>query len=96
MLACLGVISFVGSFEKKENPKALTFLARYTTPIFLMHTVFAAATRAVLLKLGIVSLPLHLIAGLTASLVFPVLAGMVMEKIKLDFLYAPTKYIHVK
>lgn len=96
-LACFGILGFVGDIYKnnKQTP-ILGVLSRYTMPIFLMHTIFAGGFRSVLLKIGITSLPVHLIAGLAASFVLPILAGWIMEKIKLDILYRPTKYIKIK
>lgn len=96
-LACFGILGFVGDVYKnnKQTP-IMAILSRYTMPIFLMHTIFAGGIRSVLLKIGITSLPVHLIAGLTASFALPILAGWVMEKIKLDILYRPTKYIKIK
>lgn len=96
-LACTGIISFIGKLsDREENPKVLSFLAKYTMPVFLMHTIFAAGVRSVLLKIGITNIIIHLGAGLAASFILPIIAAMVMEKIHLDFLYAPTKYIKIK
>ena len=50
LLACVAVILMVADFEEKFG-KAMDFLAKYTMPIFLMHTLFAAPTRSVLLKI---------------------------------------------
>ena len=96
-LACIGVVSFTGGFSYENgNPKVLDFLAKYTFPVFLMHTIFAAGIRVILLKIGITNLFVHIAAGLAASFVFPIIAAMIMEKIKFDFLYSPTKYIKIK
>ena len=46
--------------------------------IFLSHTLFAAPVRIVLLKLGVTSLPLHLVLGTLAGLFAPfVLKAMI-------------------
>lgn len=96
LLACGGIVTFIGSFKGEKSPKALAFAAKYIMPVFLMHTIFAAAIRSVLLHFGITSLALHLVCGITASFALPVIAGLIMEKLKLDFLYQPTKYIKIK
>lgn len=96
LFACAGIVSLLGAIYKEKQNKFFEFISKYTMPIFLMHTIFSAGVRAVLFKFGISSLPIHIVLGLIASFVMPVIAGMIMEKIKLDFLYNPTKYIKIK
>ena len=48
LLACVAVILMAADFEKKFG-RGMDFLAKYTMPIFLMHTLFAAPLRSVLL-----------------------------------------------
>lgn len=97
LTACLSIIFFIGScYAKSRQTKIFGFLAKYTTPVFVMHTIFAAGVRAVLLKFSVTNSFIHLIAGVIASIVFPVIAAMIMEKLKLDILYNPTKYIKIK
>jgi len=67
-------------------------LSSYTMPIFLMHTIFAAGFRAVLLKIGIITPIIHVVLGVIVSFAGPIMAAMVMEKLKLDFLMYPGKY----
>ena len=50
LMACVAVILLVAGFEEKSG-KIMGFLAKYTMPIFLMHTLFAAPLRSVLLKI---------------------------------------------
>lgn len=52
LLACIAAILTIASFENKFG-KGMDFLAKYTMPIFLMHTLFAASMRSVLLKAGV-------------------------------------------
>lgn len=96
-LACFGIIGTIGwMFEKNTQLPLLSSFAKYTMPIFLMHTIFAAGVRAVLLKIGITNSALHIIAGIIASFVLPVIAQIIMEKIHLDFVIYPLKYIKLK
>ena len=90
VLACTAVILIICRLGDGSNP-----LAEYTMPVFLMHTIFAAGVRAVLLKLGITVPAVHVILGLIASFVGPVIAAEVMKKPKLDILYQPGKYIKI-
>lgn len=41
LLACVAVILMVADFEEMFS-RGMDFLAKYTMPIFLMHTLFAA------------------------------------------------------
>ena len=96
-VACMSITSFIGAAYKNNNQtKIFGFLSKYTMPIFLMHTIFAAACRSVLFKIGIDSSVIHIAVGFIASFAFPIIAAMIMEKIKLDILYNPTKYIKIK
>lgn len=96
-IACFALINLIGGLckNKKQN-KVSAFISKYIMPIFLMHTICAAGVRAVLFKIGIQNSPIHIVFGLCASFILPVIAALIMEKIKLDFLYAPTKYIKIK
>lgn len=88
LVACVGVVMM---FYKTEGT---THLARYTMPIFLMHTIFAAPLRSLLLKLGIWSATIHISLGLAISFVGPIVVAIVMSKVKyLDFFLYPGKYI---
>lgn len=69
-------------------------LAKYTMPIFLMHTIFAAGVRAVLVKLGIEEPIIHVIIGITASFLGPIATVLIMERLKLDFIIYPGKYVN--
>lgn len=97
VLACAGIIGFIGSVSNKnEQGKTLKFLSKYTMPVFLMHTLAAAGIRVILLKLGIENAAIHIVLGGIGTFILPVIAAMIMEKIKLDILYNPTKYIKIK
>ena len=52
LLACVAVILIVAGFEEKFG-RGMDFLAKYTMPIFLLHTLFAAPLRSILMKIGI-------------------------------------------
>lgn len=91
LLACVAVILMVADFEEKFG-KAMDFLAKYTMPIFLMHTLFAAPTRSVLLKMGIENASIHVVLGLGISFVGPIIIAWIMKKTKwLEFFLYPDK-----
>lgn len=87
LIACTGVVMML--YKTKEN----SHLSYYMLPIFLMHTIFAAPVRSLLLKMGIRSTAIHITAGLMISFAGPILAAIVMSKVKyLDFFLYPGKY----
>lgn len=97
LLACVGIIGFVADmYKSNRQTRMFGFFSKYTMPIFLMHTIISSGVRSVLLKVGIVSLPVHIVVGIITSILLPIIAAMIMEKIKLDILYNPTKYIKIK
>lgn len=93
LMACAAVILVVASFEEKSG-KVMGFLAKYTMPIFLMHTLFAAPLRSVLLKIRISNAMIHVVLGLGISFVGPITAAWIMRKTKwLEFFLYPNKLI---
>ena len=85
LLACAAVFMIVA--EEKEI-KCLNWIAKYTMPIFLMHTLFAAPVSVVLMKIG-VGVPVQVISGILISFAGPIVAMRALEQIKLDFLVFP-------
>ena len=98
LLACFSIISIIHSVaEKGASNKFWKFGAKYTMPVFLMHTLFAASLRSLLLKIGINSLLIHVTLGVSISFIGPVIAMIVLEKLKpIDFVVYPTKYIKIE
>lgn len=96
ILACISIIILVSIKSKKQNI-VLEFIAKYTMPIFLLHTFFAALFRIVLLRLGIMNVWVHIVAGISASFLGPICVAIVAEKIWwLDFFFYPGRYIKIK
>ena len=96
LLACVAVIMMVAGFEEKLG-RGMEFIAKYTMPIFLMHTLFAAPMRSVLLKLGIGSSVIHVVLGLGISFVVPIIAAWIMKKTKwLEFFLYPNRFVKIR
>ena len=96
LLACVAVILMVADFEEKFG-NSMDFLTKYTMPIFLMHTLFAAPTRSVLLKMGVTNAVVHVVLGLSISFAGPIIATLIMKKTKwLEFFLYPNKIINYK
>lgn len=93
LLACVAVILIVAGFEEKFG-RGMDFLAKYTMPIFLMHTLFAAPLRSILMKIGIENAVIHVVLGLGISFAGPIMAAWIMKKTKwLEFFLYPNKFI---
>lgn len=93
LMACAAVILLVAGLEDKSG-KVMSFLAKYTMPIFLMHTLFAAPMRSVLLKIGVTNAVAHIGLGLGVSFAGPIVAAWIMKKTKwLEFFLYPNKYM---
>ena len=93
LLACVTVILIVAGFEEKFG-RGMDFLAKYTMPIFLLHTLFAAPLRSILMKIGIENAVIHVVLGLVISFAGPIIAAWIMKKTKwLEFFLYPNKFI---
>lgn len=96
LLACVAVVFLFGYFCKRDARRVWP-VAKYTMPIFLMHTIFAAALRSILLKIGITNAVLHVILGLAISFLGPIITAKVMHYFKwMEFFVYPIKLIEVR
>lgn len=95
IMACIAVILLIASNDKNfEQNKIINGFAKYTMPIFLMHTLFAAPTRVILIKVGLNNVLIQVIVGILISFLGPVIAAIIMKKIKwLEILIYPGKFI---
>lgn len=98
VMACVGVVEFVRCADESGNQNVVfAFLSKYTMPIFVMHTLFAAPLRSVLLKMEISNALIHVIGGIAISFIGPIIAAEIMKKTKvLEFFLYPGKFIKVK
>lgn len=93
LLACVAVILMAAGFEGGLG-RGVDFLAKYTMPIFLMHTLFAAPLRSILMKIGIENAVIHVVLGLGISFAGPIIAAWIMKKTKwLEFFLYPNKIL---
>jgi hypothetical protein len=98
VLGCASVLMVACRvFRDNVQNAAMGFMAKYTMPVFLMHTIFSAGLRSVLLKIGITNAGVHVIFGLLIGFIGPVIAAKVMRYSKcLDFLLYPNKYVYFR
>lgn len=70
--------------------------SEYFMPIFVTHTVFSAGIRIVLMKLGVNTLPFHLLGGIVGGIVLPIAVYALCKRITpLMFFFYPTKTIRL-
>lgn len=98
LLACFATVGICIVLETRgKQSSIMTWLSLYTMPIFLMHSIFAATLRSVLLKIGITTAWIHIPVGIAISIVGPVIAAIVMKKMKYpEFLLYPGKFVKIK
>lgn len=93
LMSCATIILLAVAYEDKFG-NAMRFLAEYTMPIFLMHTLFAAPLRSILMKIGVTNAVIHVVLGLGISFAGPIVAAWIMKKTKwLEFFLYPNKFI---
>ena len=97
LLGCFATILFIIKFEKYlTGNQAVSIMTKYTFPVFLMHTIFAAGFRGVLVKVGVTNAVVHIVCGITVSIICPTVVAFVMSKMKWpEFLLYPNKFIKV-
>ena len=70
----------------------LDFMNKYSFQTYLLHTIFTAGIRVILLKIGITQWYIHVLAGVEAGIIFPVMAAMLAQKTKvLNIFFFPEK-----
>lgn len=93
LLACVSVLWIMISCRRYNN-RFMDYVAKYTMPIFLMHTLFAAPVRIVLMKMGLTNSIIQIVIGLAISFIGPICTAIVLEKTKyLEFVIYPNKVI---
>ena len=83
-------ISIIQSF--KIIARFLDFVNKYSFQIYLLHTIFTAGIRIVLLRINISQWWIHVLAGTVCGLTFSVLVAVIAKKFKfLNFFFFPSK-----
>lgn len=87
------------SLLQKLKPFAsfLEFMNKYSFQIYLLHTIFTAGIRIVMLRLNITNWAIHIIVGTVFGIGCSVLAAVIARKTKiLDFFFFPTKVLKTR
>lgn len=98
LIACSSVIMLIERvYENRKQSVVFGILTKYTMPIFLMHTLFAAPLRILLFKFGIYNSAVHVALGILISFAGPIIAAVIMKKSKwLEFFLYPGKFSKIK
>ena len=96
IMILLGIYSSVMFISIFQDCKAITrfldFINKYSFQIYLLHTIFTAGIRIILLRLNIAQWWIHILLGTALGLVFSVLAAVIAKKVKcLNFFFFPSK-----
>lgn len=97
----INIIFAIGGIELLKNKFKLitknSFLdtfKKYTFQIYILHTIFAAGIRIMLLKIGITNYIIHIFFGLIFSIYIPCTIAYICEKIRyFNILFFPIKTI---
>lgn len=94
-LACLGFSMLFRYIEAGGiTSRAVVTLSKYTFPIYLLHTIYAASARSLLIYIGVKDVQIHVVVGLLAGVGGSVLTAWFFEKLFYpEFVFYPWKVI---
>ncbi len=98
LMVLFGIYSSIMFISLLENVKIvsrfLLFINKYSFQIYLLHTIFTAGIRIVLIRLNITNWIIHVIIGTLCGIFVSVLAAVIAKKTKvLDFFFFPSRTI---
>lgn len=80
--------------DYKLVSRFLTFMNKYSFQIYLLHTIFTAGIRIILIRINITQWWIHIIFGTVFGIVFSVLSAKIAKKVRfLNFFFFPAKII---
>lgn len=86
-IAFISIVTKIGIVAK-----FLDFINKYSFQIYLLHTIFTAGIRIVLMRLNINQWFIHLVVGCICGLVCSVIAAIIAEKVKVfNICFFPSK-----
>lgn len=93
--AVISIMGLIYSFRYGiQNCDVIRKMGLFIMPIYLMHTISASCCRIVLMKVGINNPIVHIMVGISASLIMPMIYTIIARKVKiLDFFIYPQKYV---
>lgn len=94
-LACLGFCMLFRFIEATGfESRLVKLLVKYTFPVYLLHTIYAASIRTLLIFVGIKRLWIHVVLGLMAGVFGSLFTAWLFEKLVIpEFVFYPWKVI---
>ena len=91
-------ILFISIIQRlKPISRFLDFVNKYSFQIYLLHTIFTAGIRIIVLRMNITEWWIHVILGTVCGLVLSVLSAVIAKKVKfLNFFFFPAKVYTLK
>ncbi len=101
LMILFGIYSSIMFISILQNCKTiarfLDFINKYSFQIYLLHTIFTAGIRIILLRINRTQWWIHVLLGTACGLVFSVLAAKIANKVKcLNFFFFPSKVLLLK
>ena len=90
----VGCAELFHSFTKRQGklPAVWRLVSEHMLPIYLLHTIFAAGIRIVLLRLGVRTVWIHLPIGLLFGISMPIVCALIARRTKvLEIVFYPSK-----
>jgi peptidoglycan/LPS O-acetylase OafA/YrhL len=90
LFSILGIVACIGlaqSLARRKILRVFAVLGTYSLPIFLAHMLVGAATRLALLALGIQHWTIHIVLGVAAALVLPVLLQELSVRVGFPYVF---------
>lgn len=95
ILASIWLFSIIGAWKPLD--RFLLFMNKYSFQTYLLHTIFTAGIRIVLLRVHINWWWVHVLVGTLFGIGCSVLASVIAKKMKFpNFFFFPTKYLSKK
>ena len=96
--ALLGIVTSIVAVSLLDKcdcvEKCMLVLNRYSFPIYLLHTIFTAGFRIVLLKVGVSNYLLHVLLGIIVGIGIPIIGMNVIKSCKiLLFIFYPSSTV---
>lgn len=89
LLASIGIITVIGIAQRIT---VFSIIGIYSMEIYLMHVIFGSGMRILLQKgMAIEAMLPHLIVGVLAGVLLPILATRWIHKFKIEFLLSPPR-----
>jgi peptidoglycan/LPS O-acetylase OafA/YrhL len=88
MFGVLVVIYLSLFFEKYNSLRWLSLIGKYSLQIYLMHSIFLAGSRVILLySFNINYLYIHILSGTFCGLIFPLMIGYYIKHYHLRYVF---------